>query len=120
MEHSNARIIGNTEGITALINLLCNALENGKASSHEGGSHVNPNGEVIGEPECMFASDGEGYELTIECNNDSIDYSDLDEESKKNFWNDKKNYPKYITSEIDKILPGYRSKSRINIIEQEW
>jgi len=51
--HTDAKIVGNKLALIALRNLIDSALKNGKTS--------------IGGITPLFASDGEGYELTIIC-----------------------------------------------------
>jgi hypothetical protein len=87
--HSPARIIGNREGLEHLKNTIEQALKSCSANTNI----KDEQGKLI---DCLFASDGEGYELTIEMNNDEWGLSDLEPEAKTNFWNQRKNYPFYI------------------------
>lgn len=101
MEHSNARIVGNREGLKELLNLIANAIANGKSVSK------------VDENKCLMASDGEGFELTIERNDDEWGLSDLDPKSKTNFWNQKENYPHYIYKEVDEAIEEYRKSKTV-------
>ncbi len=87
--HSPARIIGNREGLEHLKDTIERALKSSPANT----DIKDEQGKLI---DCLFASDGEGYEVTIEMSNDEWGLSDLDSEAKTNFWNQRKNYPFYI------------------------
>jgi hypothetical protein len=96
-EHTDAKIVGNREGIELLIQTLQQALKDGKASTSFGGSHINPDGKIIGVGEGIFASDGEGYDIKVEIHDD--DWNDY--ENPEMFWNKKENYPYYTCNVYD-------------------
>lgn len=77
--HTEARIIGNTQGLLELRNLIDKAIENKVAVSDT-------------TEDCIFPSDGEGYELTIVCSDDKWGI----ESTPDSFWNLEENYPEYI------------------------
>jgi len=83
--HTEARIIGNREGLESLNRALLRALADGKSATHE-------------ERDPLFASDGEGYEVIVEMNNEHWGlkngvYVDT-------FWNREESNPQYIFWEI--------------------
>jgi hypothetical protein len=93
--HTDARIVGDREGLEALKQVIQDALDTaGKGD----GSATTPD-----EPEPLFASDGEGYQLTVECHNGQwgIDKATgkLDPNS---FWNKEESYPQYLMLEIER------------------
>ena len=75
--HMDARIIGNTEGLTELRDTINNALMSGKAKT------------LQRVP--LFASDGEGYSVLVECHNDEWGC----EAPKDSYWNKEESYPQY-------------------------
>jgi hypothetical protein len=77
--HTNARIIGNTEGLNALANAIQEAINKGQSSTLEEDNRTN-------NP--LFASDGEGYKIIIECHDDDW--------AKAGFWNQEGNAPQYL------------------------
>ena len=78
MEHCDARIIGNKERLTELRDTINNALMTGQAKTLQ--SH---------DP--LFASDGEGYGVRVECHNDDWGIKGGDD----SFWNKEESYPEY-------------------------
>jgi len=80
--HSEARIVGNRAGLVALKGAIDGALAVGKVSTHS------PN-------EGLFASDGEGYEVTVECHDDEWGcYAPFN-----SYWNKEESFPQYIMLE---------------------
>ena len=76
--HTDAKIIGNTNGLLELKATIEKALQNGKSTSIE--------------DDCLFASDGEGYQVIVECHDDQwgcLGPAD-------SFWNIKENAPQYL------------------------
>jgi hypothetical protein len=59
--HAEARIIGNSEGLKELITTLQRALDKGKSTTED---------DVKDGNTALFASDGEGYEVIVECHDD--------------------------------------------------
>lgn len=59
MPHADAVIVGNSEGLIELKRLIDKALYNNakRAASRS-------------DKDCLFASDGEGYTITVECHDD--------------------------------------------------
>ena len=80
--HTEARIIGNTEGLTELRDTINNALQSkSKAKTLE--------------REPLFASDGEGYSVKVECHDDEWGIK----APKGSYWNQEESDPQYITLE---------------------
>ncbi len=77
--HQDARIIGNEEGLTHLRDVIDNALETKRKQN------------TWGEP--LFASDGEGYTVTVECHDDDSGIKG----SVDSFWNKKESRPEYTS-----------------------
>jgi len=72
-EHLDAKIVGNKEGLIELQNAIYDAMKHGKATTE------------------MYASDGEGYELTIEERDDKWGcYAPKD-----SYWNKPESEPFY-------------------------
>ena len=84
--HSDAKIIGNREGLLQLKKTIENALMHGKATTET---------EVIRTDEStpLFASDGEGYEVIIVMNNEGWGLSG----EKDSFWNKEESNPEYTS-----------------------
>jgi len=82
--HTEARIIGNREGLEALRQTIDDALT---IAVDEASTKQNP------EP--LFASDGEGYEVIVECHNDAWGIK----ASPDSFWNKSESNPQYILLE---------------------
>ena len=78
--HTEARIVGNCEGLEALKQTIDDALRvfAGKATTAD-------------EKEPLFASDGEGYEVIVEMHNDEWELKG----GADSFWNKKENSPQY-------------------------
>lgn len=76
--HADARIIGNTEGLTELREVIDHALRDGKAETSEW-------------DDCLFTSDGEGYKVIVESHNGKWGLDG----GKRAFWNHIK--PEYTT-----------------------
>jgi len=87
--HTEARIIGNSEGLQALKQTINDALRviSNKATTAE---ENNP----------LFASDGEGYEVIVECNDDKFGLAG----GKDSFWNKEESNPQYIFMERQNAL----------------
>lgn len=83
--HTEARIIGNREGLLELRDTLDKAIKDGKA--------------ISSNDECVFASDGEGYEVQIECHDDGWGLMG----SKDSFWNKEESAPQYILLERGRV-----------------
>jgi hypothetical protein len=79
MQHSEARIIGNEIGLLELRNTIDKAIKQGKASTSP-------------DKDCVFANDGEGYELIVECHNDEWGMN----APKDSYWNKPESEPEYI------------------------
>lgn len=82
MEHFDARIVGNKEGLLQLKNTIEKALQSGKATTET---------DVVDGDTALFASDGEGYEVIVEMHNDDWGCYAL----KDSFWNKKESDPEY-------------------------
>ena len=84
--HTEARIIGNREGLESLKQTIDNALRvpTGKATT-----------AWDDEREPLFASDGEGYEVIVEMHNDVWGI----QASRDGFWSKGENRPQYIMLE---------------------
>lgn len=94
-EHLDAKIVGNKAGLIELQNAIYDAMKQGKATT------------------TMYASDGEGYELTIEEHNDEWGcYA-----PKYSYWNKPESNPMYyqtaslvaqeIFKELEEIMPMF-------------
>ncbi len=85
--HTEAKIVGNREGLQSLQRALYRALNGDKTTTAE-------------EREPLFASDGEGYEVQIEMHNDlwGIDPK-TGKEDPKSFWTKKESHPQYLMME---------------------
>jgi len=84
--HTEARIVGNKEGLEQLRNTIDKALQEGKATTEA---------DVKDGKTALFASDGEGYSVLVECHGDEWGcYA-----SKDSFWNKEESNPQYITLE---------------------
>lgn len=86
--HTEAKIVGNREGLLELKAVIDRALTYKRATSET--DVKDNNGDTA-----LFASDGEGYELIIECHNDGWGLKG----SKDSFWNKEESYPQYIMME---------------------
>jgi len=78
--HTEAKIIGNREGLEALSRAILRALADSNSSTQE-------------EREPLYASDGEGYEVIVEMNNEHWGLKNgklID-----TFWNRKESNPVY-------------------------
>ena len=84
--HTDARVIGNKEGLEQLRNTIDKALQEGKATTET---------DVKDGDTALFASDGEGYEVIVEMHNEKWGL----EGSKDSFWNKEESYPQYIIME---------------------
>ncbi len=80
--HTDAKIIGNKEGLLQLRNTIDKAMQEGKATTEA---------DVINGDTALFASDGEGYEVIIEMHNDDWGIQG----GKDSFWNKKESWPEY-------------------------
>ena len=83
--HTEARIIGNYEGLSALKMAIERALKIGKSTTED---------DVVGDDgsTTLFCSDGEGYEVIVECHNDDWGLKG----DKDSFWNKEESNPQYI------------------------
>ena len=79
MEHFDARIVGNREGLTELRDTINNALMSGQKA------------KTLESHDPLFASDGEGYSVLIECHNDEWGI----EGGANSFWNKDLSNPEY-------------------------
>ncbi|MDD5704040.1 MAG: hypothetical protein PHU23_18565 [Dehalococcoidales bacterium] len=87
-EHSDARILGNREGLTSLRDAIDRALA-GEKVVMGGFDHKNLDSQVLHNAEdVIWATDGEGYELHVECN---------DSDWMSEFWNRDENKPYYYS-----------------------
>ena len=77
--HQEARVIGNNEGLLELREAIDQAILTSRART----SNDAP----------LFASDGEGYEVIVECHNDDWGIKG----GKDSFWNKKESYPEYTS-----------------------
>ena len=77
--HTDARIIGNRAGLTVLRDTINNALSSGQKAK-----------TLQREP--LFASDGEGYSVLVECHADEWGIKG----GKDSFWNTEESNPQYI------------------------
>ena len=78
--HTEARIIGNREGLEALRQTIDDAL-----------TIVVDEASTKQDPEPLFASDGEGYEVIVEIHNDEWGLKG----GKDSFWNKEESAPEY-------------------------
>ena len=78
MHHDDARIIGNVAGLTELRDTINNALMNKRAARTQ-------------ESDPLFASDGEGYSVRVECHDDDWGMK----APKDSYWNKPKSNPRY-------------------------
>lgn len=83
--HSEARIVGNREGLEALKQTLDDALRVHREKA-----------TTADDKEPLFASDGEGYEVVVEMHNDDWGIKG----GKDSFWNKEGSDPEYTS------LPG--------------
>lgn len=79
--HSEARIVGNKEGLLELQDTIFRAIRDGEANSSGGLP--------------FYASDGEGYEVIVECHNDEWGLAGGEE----SFWNHEESKPQYLIIE---------------------
>ncbi len=79
--HCEARIIGNKEGLLELRATIDKALKDGLAI---------PSGDLP-----LYASDGEGYEVIVECHDDDWGQAGGEE----SFWNKEESKPQYLIVE---------------------
>lgn len=79
--HTNARIVGNKEGLLELRDTINNALQSGKAMT------------LQSYP--LFASDGEGYSVRVECHEDVWGLAGPTD----SYWNSEESNPQYIEME---------------------
>lgn len=78
--HTDARIIGNKEGLTELRDTINNALMSGQKAK-----------TLNRKADPLFASDGEGYSVLVECHDDKWGLAG----SKNSFWNKEESNPQY-------------------------
>lgn len=76
--HTEARIVGNEEGLLELRATIDRAIAEGKA--------------ISSDHDTLFASDGEGYEVIVECHGDKWGLAGGEE----SFWNHEESKPQYI------------------------
>lgn len=94
-EHTDARIVGNREGLMALQMAIVRALV-------EPGAQVDPHPDQ--EP--LFASDGEGFEVIVEVHNDSWGLvGDTGKEDPNSFWAKPESAPQYLYKLRAVVLP---------------
>jgi len=86
--HTEARIVGNREGLLVLKATIDRALTYKRATSS---TDEKPNDGTT----ALFASDGEGYEVIVEMHNDIWGI----QAPKDGFWNKKESFPQYIILE---------------------
>ena len=84
--HTEARIVGNSDGLLLLKAAIERALSQGKSTTET---------DVKDGETALFASDGEGYEVVVERHNDEWGLKG----GKDSFWNKQKNWPQYIIME---------------------
>jgi len=84
MWHTEARIIGNREGLLELKAVIDRALTYKRATSET--DVKDNNGDTA-----LFASDGEGYEVIVECQNDESGLKGGND----SFWNKEESSPQY-------------------------
>lgn len=77
-EHLPAQIIGNSEGLEELRDAINRAIAFGESTTKD-------------EPEPLFASDGEGYEVIIKRNDEKWGLAG----DKNSFWNRAESNPQY-------------------------
>ncbi|KKK62083.1 hypothetical protein LCGC14_3007870 [marine sediment metagenome] len=82
--HTDARIVGNREGLEELRDTIERALKDGKSSTLEDDARS-------GEETPLFASDGEGYEVIVLMNNDDWGIKG----GKDSFWNTEESRNEY-------------------------
>ncbi|MDD4984997.1 MAG: hypothetical protein PHQ43_04290 [Dehalococcoidales bacterium] len=92
--HTEAKIIGNREGLLQLRATIDKALQEGKATT--------PDDPSAGSP--LFASDGEGYEVRVEMHNDGWGLKG----GKDSFWNKEESEPQYIMMECENRMLDIR------------
>lgn len=80
--HTEARIIGNQAGLMALRAAIERALMHNKATTET---------DVMNGGNALFASDGEGYEVIVECHNDEWGIK----APKDSYWNTEASLPEY-------------------------
>jgi len=83
MWHADAKILGKKEGLLELRDIIDRVIKDSEASNEgEGGEH----GETA-----LFASDGEGYTIIVECHNDEWGIAG----GADSFWNKEESHPEY-------------------------
>jgi len=75
--HTDAKIMGNLDGLLALRDVVDRAIKLGEARTNDQFP--------------IYASDGEGYTLIVECHNDDWGL----EGGEDSFWNKKESEPEY-------------------------
>ena len=75
--HTEARIVGNQEGLLELRDAIDKAIKTSKSCTSN--------------DEPLFASDGEGYEIIVECHNDEWGLKGGND----SFWNKEESSPEY-------------------------
>ena len=86
-EHTEAKIVGTTEGLTALRDALNRAITNGIGSNTDDDYKQDDSDTVL------WASDGEGYSVIIEVHNDTWGIAG----GKDSYWNKEENHPEYTS-----------------------
>lgn len=81
--HQEARIVGNKEGLLVLRDAIDEAIKTSKARTSN-------------DDAPLFASDGEGYAVIVECHDDEWEIKG----GKDSFWNKEESWPEYTS------LPG--------------
>lgn len=87
MEHLDARIIGNREGLTELRDAINSALMSGAESPPE----MQKAKTLNRDSDQLYASDGEGYSVLVVCKNDEWGIKGGED----SYWNKKESYPEY-------------------------
>jgi len=107
--HAEAKIVGNREGLRALKDLLDKVLSNTKDNSVTDS----------GNDDSIFASDGEGYPLTVTMNNEKWEWDEGNGKIPDTFWNRSESYPQYILREIDLGIIDFKDQIKIDYFAGE-
>jgi len=83
-EHSEAKIIGNREGLESLKQAIDDALTFGSGRA-----------TTSSQKEPLFASDGEGYEVIVESHNTQWGIDKDGKYDRTTFWNSEESHPEY-------------------------
>ncbi len=91
--HTEARIVGNAAGLLELRATIDRAIKDGKAIS---------SGDLP-----LYASDGEGYTVIVECHSDKWGLAGGEE----SFWNKEKSKPQYLVLERAVVCVACKEKN---------